>query len=386
MTALAPVRLALGDHGYDVQVGQGLLGVLGDAVHGVLKPRRVHVFEDAGLPQGTRDAAVASFGSAAVSRSVYRLDEASKSLETLQRMLVELAEAQLERTDAVVALGGGILGDVAGLAAALHRRGVAVVQCPTTLLSMVDASVGGKTGINLHASIEGGKVLLKNAVGQFYQPRLVVADVDVLASLPMRERRCGLAECIKHAVIAGGDPESELSLADADSAMNAVLAGDWPAVAGFVRENVALKARVVVADERETADTKTPGRRALNLGHTFAHAIEASTDSKVEVDGASVTPAHGEAVGLGLLAAARLAELTLNQGGLRQEISAGLTHIGLPTRLSIAPNSQSLIAAMRQDKKARSGRLRLVLPTRDGVKMLDDPGDPVLEEAWGSIT
>ncbi len=382
----APVRVALAERSYDVHVGRGLLVKLGDAVTRVLDARRVHIFEDAGLPQSARDSAASSFGSLSVSRSAYRLNESTKSLDTLQEMLVELAEARLERTDAVIALGGGILGDVAGLAAALHRRGVAVVQCPTTLLSMVDASVGGKTGVNLHASIDGESVLLKNAVGQFYQPALVVADVDVLDSLPMRERRCGLAECIKHAVIAAGDPESKLSLGEVGSAMDAVLAGEWPTVADFVRENVALKARVVAADERESAASDAPGRRALNLGHTFAHAIESNTDTRVDVDNSSAHPAHGEAVGLGLLAAARLAEITLGQDdGLRREITAALARAGLPTRLSAAPHAKSLIAAMRQDKKARSGRLRLVLPTRDGVKMLDDPGDAPLAEACASI-
>lgn len=378
------VRVALAEGGYDALVGRGLLGRLGGLVHGAgIKADRVHVFEDAGVPVALRDAAASSIESFRVTRSEFRLEESSKSVATLERMFVDLAEAGLERTDLVVALGGGILGDVAGLAAALHRRGVRVVQCPTTLLAMVDASVGGKTAVNLPASVDGSTVLLKNAVGVFHQPSLVVADVDALASLDPRELRCGMAECIKHAVIAGQSGEGLLSLANLTEAMPRLLAGDTDLLASLVEQSVALKAGVVAADERETATGSSPGRRALNLGHTFAHAIEGCEGTRVEVDGRSQHPKHGEAVGLGLIAAARLAELVgVGSATFLKAIEAAVHAAGLPTKLIKAPDVATLIATMRQDKKASGGQLRLVLPTNIGVIMRDDPGDNRLGLAW----
>jgi len=326
---------------------------------------------------------VASFEIRKITRSEFRLNESSKSLATLEQMLVDLAEAGLERTDLVVALGGGILGDVAGLAAGLHRRGVRVVQCPTTLLSMVDASVGGKTAVNLQAGIEGLSVLLKNAVGVFHQPSLVVADVDALASLDSREVRCGLAECIKHAAIAGSAGDGLLSLRNLTESMPRLLARETDLLTSLVTQSVELKAGIVASDERETATGTTPGRRALNLGHTFAHAIEGCETTRVEVDGSRLHPKHGEAVGLGLIAAARLAEvLGVCPKSVRTAIEACVRAAGLPTKLSEAPSDATLIAAMKQDKKAGAGRLHLVLPTADGVMMRDDLGESDLASAW----
>ena len=381
------VRVALAQGGYDALVGRGLLGRLGGLVRGAgVKAERVHVFEDAGVPVALRDAAATSFESVRVTRSEFRLEESSKSVATLERMFVDLAKAGLERTDLVVALGGGILGDVAGLAAALHRRGVRVVQCPTTLLAMVDASVGGKTAVNLPASIDGSTVLLKNAVGVFHQPSLVVADVDALASVDPRELRCGMAECIKHAVIAGESGEGLLSLSNLTEAMPRLRAGETDLLATLVEQSVGLKAGIVASDERETATGTSPGRRALNLGHTFAHAIEGCEATRVEVDGRSQHPKHGEAVGLGLIAAARLAELVgVGSATLLRAVEAAVHAAGLPTKLTEAPDVATLIAAMRQDKKASGGQLRLVLPTNIGVIMEDDPGDQRLGAAWQRV-
>lgn len=381
------VRVALPEGGYDVLVGRGLLGRLGEYCREAgMDARRVHVFEDAGVPSGLRDSAVGSFSSAVVSRTELRLDEASKSIATLEPMLVALAQAHLERSDLVVALGGGIVGDVAGLAAGLHRRGVRVVQCPTTLLAMADASVGGKTGVNLRASVYGSPVLLKNAVGVFHQPSLVVADVDALASLPPREFRSGLAECIKHAVISGGGGSGLLSLAGLSEALPGVLARKPDLLEALVATHVGLKAGVVAGDERETATGTAPGRRALNLGHTFAHAIEGCDSTRVAIDGQHLHPIHGEAVGLGLIAAARLAELVgLGSADRCLAIGSAVKAAGLPTQLAAAPDVSELIDAMREDKKASGGRLRVVLPTSDGVSMLDDPGNAALACAWGSV-
>ena len=385
MTGSACVRVELASGGYDVLVGRGPLGDLGSLLCRIGSFTRVHILEDAGVPVWLRDAAAASLAGVAT-RSCYSLDESTKSLATLERMLIELAEAQIERTDLVVALGGGILGDVAGLAAGLHRRGVRVAQCPTTLLAMVDASVGGKTGVNLPASINGAGVLLKNAVGVFHQPAIVIADVDALASLPERDLRSGLAECIKHAVISGRDGKGLLNLERLTAALPTVLRRDSELLADLVRSSVGLKASVVAGDERETAAGSTAGRRALNLGHTFAHAIEACDWTRVEVDGALSHPTHGEAVGLGLVAAAQLAGVVSN-GDVRvlERVKRAIAEAGLPTRLAGGADFGSLVAAMRHDKKASSGRLRLVIPTDDGVAMLDDPGDGPLIEAWTAV-
>ncbi len=383
----ATVRVPLSDGGYDVLVGRGLLAGLGGLVRSTgVDAERVHVFEDTGVPQALRDAVVGSFEMARVTRSEFRLDETTKSIATLERMLVDLAEAGLARSDLVIALGGGILGDVAGLAAGLHRRGIRVVQCPTSLLAMVDASVGGKTGVNLRAGIDGSPVLLKNAVGMFHQPSLVVADVEALASLDPRELRCGMAECIKHAVISGETGQGLLSLSNLIDAMPRLLNGDATLLASLVEQSTCLKAGVVAGDERETATGSTPGRRALNLGHTFAHAIEGCEGTRVEVDDASHHPKHGEAVGLGLIAAGRLAEvLGVGSASLREGIENSVQAARLPATLSASPDLASLIAVMRQDKKASGGRLRLVVPTSSGVEMTDDPGDEALSRAWQCV-
>jgi 3-dehydroquinate synthase len=383
----ARVRVALAEAGYDVVVGRGLIASLGALCAAAgLRPTRVHVFEDVGVSERVRNAAVESLEARHVTRSEHRLAERTKSIVTLEDMLVSLAQAKVERSDLVVSLGGGVLGDVAGLAAGLHRRGVRVVQCPTTLLAMVDASVGGKTGVNLRASIDDTPVLLKNAVGVFHQPSLVVADVDVLESLPPRELRCGLAECIKHAVIAGPTGWGMLDLARLAGAMPALLGGDRTAMVRLVEQNVQLKAGVVEGDEREMASGDAPGRRALNLGHTFAHAIEACESTRVVVEGEPRHPQHGEAVGLGLIAAAALGE---HAGALSAERRGAMTRAisaaGLPTTLQRGVDAATLISAMRQDKKASGGRLRLVMPTSQGVSMLDDPGDATLTRAWSAV-
>lgn len=386
-TPASTVRVSTADGGYDVLVGRGLLQDLASRCDAAgLRPRRVHVFEDAGVPAPLRDAASSSFSDILVTRSEFEPDEQRKSLATLERMLVDLAEASIERTDLVVVVGGGILGDVGGLAAALHRRGVAVVQCPTTLLAMVDASVGGKTAVNLPARVDATDVLLKNGVGVFHQPSLVVADVDALASLVPRHVRCGLAESIKHAVIAGAAGTGMLALDELISELPRLLSGDPEACVSLVQQNVSLKAGVVAGDERELATGAQAGRRALNLGHTFAHAIEGGSATRVLVDDAEVHPMHGEAVALGLIAAATLAEqIGVGSQQLTASIRKAVEAAGLPTRLSAAGDLANLTAAMRQDKKATGGLLRLVLPTDDGVLIRDDPGGDAVSRAWQAV-
>jgi 3-dehydroquinate synthase len=273
----------------------------------------------------------------------------AKSWAALERTVEFLRQAGLDRAGVVVALGGGVVGDLAGFAAAIYMRGVPVVQCPTTLLAQVDAAIGGKTAID-HAGVP-------NLVGAFHAPRAVLADPLVLATLPEPELRAGLGEAVKTALI--GDPE----LLDVlDRTADAILARDPGALADVVRRCAAVKGRVVTADEREAGE-----REVLNLGHTFAHAIE-------QVAGRGRV-AHGRAVAVGLgLALGAARELDrLADPELPERTAALLGRLGLPTTLSDlraelgAPLATAdLLVAMASDKKARGGALRLVLPRRAG--------------------
>ncbi len=276
--------------------------------------------------------------------------ETAKSPAELADLWEALAEAKLGRDGVVVALGGGVVGDLAGFAAASYLRGVAVIQVPTTLLAMVDSSVGGKTGINL---VHG-----KNLAGAFHAPALVAADTSLLATLPARELAAGMAEVLKYGLL--GDAAL---LAEVEAAGR--MAWDHPALPGIIRRCVRMKAEVVGGDERETA--RAGGRALLNLGHTFGHAVEA-----VAGYGAYL---HGEAVGVGLAMAAALSrDLGLVGDGDVARVVAAVEAQGLPSRLRAPLPADALAAAMRHDKKARAGRIRFVVlealgraATRDDV-------------------
>ena len=286
--------------------------------------------------------------------------EESKTLTTVHDLYDVLLGHRFERGSPVIALGGGVLGDTVGFAAATYLRGVPFVQCPTTLLAMVDSSVGGKVGVNVRQG--------KNLVGAFHQPVTVVADPLVLRSLPPRELRCGLAECIKHAVI--GDAEL---FAWTRGHMQELLSLDPVALAQLIARNVAIKAAVVMADEKEN------GVRAhLNFGHTFGHAIEAGVGYGRIL--------HGEAVGLGMLAAATLAgELRVAALGLRAELEDVVGRAGLPRRAEL-PDDEKLLEAMALDKKVSAGKVRFILPERVGaVVMRDDVPPEAVRAAWASI-
>lgn len=335
---------------YRVVVGPGLLNRL--AEHAALPEHagRVAVVSDptvSGLYGARVHASLAATG-----RAVHDLEvgegEQAKSMDTLEALLRRFAAIPLGRDDAVVALGGGVVGDLAGFAAAVWNRGVACVQVPTTLVAQVDAAIGGKTGVNLP---EG-----KNLVGAFHQPVAVVADTATLASLPERERRAGLGEVAKYGFIA--DPEV---LALLERRPKEAVAGDPEVLTEVVRRGVAVKARVVAADERESGE-----RVLLNYGHTVGHAIEALTDYE--------TYRHGEAVSLGLVAAARLGErLGVSEPGLADRTVAVLEGLGLPTGgLSLDPSAVWDVLA--RDKKARAG-VRFVLCERPGRARLVDPPD-----------
>lgn len=271
--------------------------------------------------------------------------EPSKSFAQLERLVRAAAAAGIRRTDAVVAVGGGVVGDLAGFVAASYQRGVRLVQVPTTLLAMVDSAIGGKTAIDLP---EG-----KNYVGAVWQPRLVVEDLDALATLPARELACGFAEVVKYGLLEGGELFERVEAWPA-------LPGDPDALAGLVADCASHKLRVVTADEHEGGL-----RASLNLGHTVGHGIEAAGRYRHHT--------HGEAISLGMLAALRLSE---SERGLdpawRARTRAVLERHGLPTRLDDAIATADVLAAMGRDKKADATALNMVL--------LDAPGTVALRQ------
>lgn len=282
--------------------------------------------------------------------------ETSKSMPAFARVLDFLAEAKLDRSSALFVVGGGVVGDLGGFAAASYLRGIDYYQVPTTLLSMVDSSVGGKTGINIAAG--------KNLVGAFHQPRGVFIATDLLSTLPAREFAAGMAEVIKYGLL--GDPELF------DQLERQPLRVGAPELAAVIRRCCALKARIVEADERETA--KEGGRALLNLGHTFGHAIE-----NVAGYGAYL---HGEAVGVGLGAAARLSQKLgyLTPADVARVDRVVAAH-DLPVRLRAPLSYADLHAAMGRDKKVRAGGLRFVVLRRLGEAATQGNVPPELAEA-----
>jgi 3-dehydroquinate synthase len=288
--------------------------------------------------------------------------EGSKTVAGLGQVLEFLATQRLDRGAVVAAVGGGVIGDLVGFAAAAFLRGVDFVQVPTTLLAMVDSSVGGKTGINLAAG--------KNLAGAFHQPRAVYIDTGFLATLPQREFAAGAAEIVKYGLLGDAALYAELA------ARPLVEAGDVR-TAAIVRQCCALKAAVVQEDERETK--ATGGRALLNLGHTFGHAVEQVTGYKRYL--------HGEAVGLGLAAAARLSErLGLLAAGEAERIETVVADHHLPVRLEPSLELPALMAAMQRDKKVRAGRLRFVVLAKIGDAQTKDDVEPCAVEAvWREV-
>lgn len=375
------VHVAAGP-GYDVVIGPGLLTRLGELLVPLLpRPGRVTLFFDAGLAEGLAVLAVGGLtGALGCEGSAIRIatSETRKTLETVEECAVALTQVRHERGDPVVALGGGILGDAIGFTAATYHRGVPWVACPTTLLAMVDAAIGGKTAVNLPTSNRPGG-LLKNMVGAFHQPLMVVADLDTLRTLPERVFRAGLAECIKHGMLSGGfgDP----GLADWTRAnLDAALARDAGTLEELVARNVAVKAAVVAGDVRENSTDE--GRAILNLGHTFAHALEALPANLPSGEPVN----HGEAVALGLIAAAAAsAAIGLAPRAVVEQTRGLVARASLPTTASLPPDG-TLLHLMLQDKKVRGGRLRLVLPLPGGLsQVVTDPPAAAVSAGWAAI-
>ncbi len=348
------LRVALGPRSYDIIVGRGLIGRAGALLKPVLRQPRVFVLTDETVARLHLPALLRSLEAEGIAARAVRVPpgEESKDFAHLQQVVEALLEAGIERRSTVLALGGGVVGDLAGFAASIVLRGVDFVQVPTTLLAQVDSAVGGKTGINTR--------LGKNLAGSFHQPRLVLADIDALGTLPRRELLAGYAEVVKYGLIA-------------DAPFFAWLEGHGPALVDgnpdllqhAVVTSCAAKAAVVGADERESGP-----RALLNLGHTFAHALEAECGFSGEL-------LHGEAVAIGLVMAFDLSALLgLCPAEDAARVARHLAAVGLPTALSALPgrvwDAERLIEAMRRDKKVRDGRMTFVLARGVGRAFLAD--------------
>lgn len=338
------VSVALGPRSYDILVGPRLLETAGQALRGLLARPRVVVVTDRAVADRHLATLDQAFDAAAIAHQSIVLPpgEGTKDFAHLEELTGYLLDAEVERGDVLVAFGGGVIGDLAGFAASIVRRGMDFVQIPTTLLAQVDSSVGGKTGIN---SVHG-----KNLIGAFHQPRLVIADTAVLDTLPMREIKAGYAEVVKYGLLGDAAFFAWLEKNGAD-----VLSGRADARRYAITRSCAAKAAIVGHDEHETNDH----RALLNLGHTFAHAFEAEAAYSSRL-------LHGEAVAIGLsLAFALSVELGLCPPADLERVRRHLGAVGLPTSPAEAGltgiSSERIAARMRQDKKVKDGALTFIL-------------------------
>jgi 3-dehydroquinate synthase len=342
------LRVELGDRSYDILIGPGLLARAGAEIEPLMRHRQAVIITDETVARHHLALLRTSLAAQGISQHsvVLPAGEATKDLAHFGKLVDDILAGGIERGTMLVALGGGVVGDIAGFAAATLLRGIDFVQIPTTLLAQVDSSVGGKTAINTVAG--------KNLLGAFYQPRLVLADTDTLATLPRRELRAGYAEIVKYGLIRDvaffewlerdGDAVCELEPA---AARRAILT------------SCQMKATIVAGDEREEGD-----RALLNFGHTFGHALEAET-------GFGDALLHGEAVALGMVLAFDFAvRLGIATGQEAQRVRRHLAAAGLPTELAMVGLSGSvadrLVAHMGKDKKVKDGRITLILPRRIG--------------------
>ncbi|MEM1047171.1 MAG: 3-dehydroquinate synthase [Pseudomonadota bacterium] len=351
------VRVDLGPRSYDILVGPGLLERAGDEIAGRHPDAAVAVVTDRNVADSHLPTLERALDTAGIrhSRILVEPGEATKAFGPLQTVLDGILAARLERNDLVVALGGGVVGDLAGFAAAIARRGMNFIQIPSSLLAQVDSSVGGKTGIN---SSHG-----KNLVGAFHQPSLVLADTEILSSLPLREFRAGYAEVVKYGLI--NDPRFFDWLC---AHWRDVFDGGQARV-DAVAHCCRAKAAIVAEDEYETGS-----RALLNLGHTFGHALEAAT-------GYSDRLVHGEGVAIGMAMAFRFSErLGLCGGNAVGQVCGHLQDVGLPTSLAALSDcdvsADTLLTHIHQDKKVSRGALTFILATGIGAAFISQDVDP----------
>jgi 3-dehydroquinate synthase len=329
------INVELGARRYPIRIGPGLLGDHA-GWRGLPPGRHILVVSNAVVAPLYLDRVCAGLHDATFSTLILPDGETHKTLESASRIFAALAELKASRDACVIALGGGVIGDLTGFAAACWMRGIAFLQMPTTLLAMVDSSVGGKTGVNLAQG--------KNLVGAFHQPRAVIIDTDTLATLPPRELRAGFAEVVKYGAL--GDAEFFAWL---EANAHDLLARHPEAIAHAIATSCRHKAAIVARDETEQGE-----RALLNFGHTFAHALETASGYGVLL--------HGEAVAIGMVLAARLsAQLGHAPGADAERLAALLARLGLPTAIPSVLEADALLALMQLDKKNLSGRLRLIL-------------------------
>jgi 5-deoxy-5-amino-3-dehydroquinate synthase len=353
------VPVELGDRSYEIVIGPGAASLIGEVLSERGVRRAVIVTQPAIVEHATVIRTQLDGAGVDHETFVIRDGEAMKTIATVDDLCRSFAQWGLLRGDVVIALGGGVVGDTAGFAAAVYHRGVAVIQMPTTLLAMVDSAIGGKTGVNLPQG--------KNLVGAFHQPIAVLADTEFLATLPIGEFRCGLGEVAKYALM--GEPELANLVA---ATPGGLLARDPGVLRRVVAGSACIKSRYVTVDEHE----RTGARANLNYGHTLAHAIETVGDHAIS---------HGEAVAVGLVFAGALA------GELgRIDSDAASRHLGIVRSLELpthAPNGmtrEELIAVMRRDKKSVGG-LTFVLAGPHGLERVDDPDARALEAAFSAV-
>ena len=335
---------------YDVTVGAGILERLGDIVRKVAPAHRYAIVTDSNVGPIYASRALEALGADRAKIFTVPAGEAYKTRESWARLTDELFAARFGRDSTIVALGGGVVGDLAGFVAATFMRGVPFVQVPTTLLAMIDASVGGKTGVDTPSG--------KNLVGAFHQPAAVVADLRTLGTLPSAELTAGMAEAIKHGVIADA-AYFETVAAVADRIDEIAVAGQQ--MLDLVARSIEIKSDVVARDERELGV-----RKILNFGHTLGHAIE-------HMSGYSIL--HGEAVAVGMVLESRIAErLGLAEPGTASRVESVVRDFGLPTSKPERMSASDVIDATHGDKKARGGKAEYALPARIGTMAAENDG------------
>lgn len=361
---LQTVRVDLGARAYDILVGHGALAELGARLSALVKRPRAFVLTDETVARHHRAALESAVSGAGIKLDWLALPpgEKTKSFSNLEGVLDWLLAGGADRGDVLIAFGGGVIGDMGGLAASLMKRGMGFVQVPTTLLAQVDSSVGGKTAVNTPRG--------KNLIGAFYQPRLVIADTALLATLPERELKAGYAEILKYGLINDAPFFDWLSVNGSK-----VLALDPAAARHAVATSCAAKAAIVVEDETETGV-----RQLLNLGHTFGHALEAANEYGADL-------LHGEAVAAGMALAFRYgAEIGVTPAADAARVTNVLAASGLPA--SLAGRDRTRFAAahlaklMQQDKKARGGRVSLILARGIGAAYIHPDADLASIEAF----
>lgn len=365
MSTRIPITSRQGN--YEVRIERGCLSDAARLVGDASDARRVLVVADEAVLTPHAAAVLKSLQPDGweVAITTMRAEEPLKRMDAVERTWEAALAGGLDRHSAIMAVGGGLTGDVAGFAAATYLRGIDLIQVPTTLLAMVDASIGGKTGVNL--PLPDLSQLGKNLAGAFWAPKLVLVDPDTLRTLPLREFRSGLAECVKHAII--GDPDLMCLL---ERHAGDLGKGDGAVIDEVIVRSVHAKRLLVQEDEHEA------GRRMLlNLGHTFAHAIE-------PIKPLDLT--HGEAVSIGLCAAMVCSErLGLVDRGRVDRVRMLLNALGLPVTIATRHPVGPLLAAMRYDKKSDSHQTRLVLAASDGACVRNDVAAADIEAAWQSV-